>query len=148
MGKLTSLILGVIAVAGFSYYILSSYYSTLIDWLGPVFGYKMVMFFGLLFLYFGNPLQFPTLFAVWVLTGLVVAAGSRRGLRSVGSASSVFFLVFGFFLLLIFSFIFSSSSGSGLSISPLSTGLNITSLPPPPPGSSIGQILSAPVIGA
>lgn len=149
MGKLTSLILGVIAIDALSYYVLSSYYTTIINWFGPILGYKMVMFFGFLFLFFGNPLQFTVLIIVWIIVGLVVALGSRRGLRSVGAASSLFFLTLGFFILLIFSFFEGSLlNGSSGTILSSTTSFSLSAFPPPPPGSSLSQVLTAPVISA
>lgn len=139
MGKLTSLIVGFVAVCAISFYFLSGSYSGLINWFGPVFGSQMFYAAGLLYLFFGNPGFYPAVLLSWILVGFIVALGSRRGLRAAGAAVSVFFLSLAFFGTVAVSLILPLVSGN-------SSGPSISSIPPPPPGTSLVSLTSAPVI--
>lgn len=142
MGKLTSIILGFTSICIITFYYLSGYYSGLIDWVGPLFGPQIIYAMGFLFLFFGNPLSYPLLLVMWIFIGVLVAIGSRKGLRSAGAAISVFFIGLSFFGIVAASMIIPLISGSTLSLT------SLTSFPPPPPGVSITAVLSAPVISA
>lgn len=146
MGKLTSIIFGIIVTELLVYYVISSEYSTIVNWFGPVFGFRIIIVLGYLALFFGNPLGYATIAGSWVLVGFIVALGSRRTLRSIGSAVSVFAIALLMFGLAVYSFIAPGSAG-GLSTSFLNNPL-ASSFPPPPSGSSVGQVLSAPVISS
>lgn len=139
MGKLTSIIIGMTAVCAISFYYLSSSYTGLINWFGPIFGPSIVYAAGLLYLFFGNPVVYPAVLISWIVIGFVVALGSRKGLRAAGAAISVFFLSLGFFGTVAVSLVVPFVSGT-------SSGLSISSIPPPPPGTSIVSVTSAPVI--
>lgn len=141
MGKLTSLIAGFIAICIISFYFLSVPYNALINWIGPLAGPEIIYALGFLFLFFGNPLYNPAILGSWILLGFVVAAGSRRGLRSVGAAVSLFFLALLFFGTVVSAMLLPIVTGtSGISTS-------LSHFPPVPPGTSLAGITSLPVIG-
>ncbi len=140
MGKLTSMIIGFIAICAITFYYLSTSYTGLIDWLGPVFGPQIIYATGFLLLFFGNPLNYPAVLFSWIGIGVLVAAGSRKGLRSAGAAISLFFLSLSFFGTVAASLILPLVSGGSTSLT------SLTTLPPPPPGVSLVALTSAPVI--
>lgn len=140
MGKLTSLIIGFVAVCALTFYYLSTSYSGLVSWLGPVFGPQLIYASGFLLLFFGNPVYYPVVLISWIIIGLIVALGSRKGLRAAGAAASLFFLSLGFFGTVAASLIIPFISGSSSALS------SFTSFPPPPPGTSLIDLTSAPVI--
>ncbi len=146
MGKLTSIILGVIAADLLAYYVISTEYSSIVNWFGPALGFKLIMILGYMGLFLGDPFKFPPVLFSWVAIGFVVSLGSRKALRSVGAAISVFLISLGILSITAYTLILPSlSSLQGTSIT---TVAGLSSFPPPPPGSSLGQILSSPVIGS
>ena len=95
MGKLTGYILGVTAALVIGYYSLSTYYSALLHWLTPYFGSGLAIVMGLMFLYMGDPLHWPILLGVWILLGVIVGLGSRKGIKAVGAAIATYVTVSG-----------------------------------------------------
>ncbi|MHB1440352.1 MAG: hypothetical protein ACYCSO_04935 [Cuniculiplasma sp.] len=153
MGKLTSYILGLIMVLSFSFYYLSSFYNPLIQWLGPVIGSPLIIMAGLLLFLVGDPVKDFYLIPIFIMTGLVIGIGSRKGTKAFfstitiyGSILSLMGISLLYMLLDKMAIIkgLASASSSGGSLSNLgSTG----TLPPVPPGSSISAILSEPLVG-
>ncbi len=149
MGKLTGYILGVTAAVVLGYYSLSAYYSALLHWLTPYFGSGLVIVMGLMFLFMGDPLHWPVLIGAWVLLGIIVGIGSRKGRKAVGAAIAVYVTVSGIMGLALASLFisfggagsFSLTGGTGL-IQSLSSG----SLAPPQ-GTNLYSILTEPIIG-
>ncbi len=146
MGKLTSIILGVLAAEVLAYYLISSEYSTIINWFGPVLGFRIVIGLGLLALFFGSPFGYAAVAASWIAIGFFIALGSRKTLRAIGSAIAVFAILIIFFALAIYSLLVSGLGANSLG-SILSSSTS-SGFPPPPPGSSVGQVLTAPVISS
>ncbi|MEM0157399.1 MAG: hypothetical protein QXN26_04965 [Thermoplasmataceae archaeon] len=149
MGKLTGYILGVTAAVVIGYYSLSLYYSALLHWLTPYFGSGLVIVMGLMFLFMGDPLHWPVLLGVWVLLGVIVGIGSRKGRKAVGAAIAVYVTVSGIMGLALAS-LFISFGGAGSINLAGGTGL-IQSLSSgtlaPPPGTNLYSILTEPIIG-
>jgi hypothetical protein len=137
MGKLTGILVGSAILLVFSYYVLSGSFGPLINWFGPIFGYRLNLLLGLMWLEQGTPLQYASIFAVWAVVGVVVGFSSKR-LRSVFGTVAVIWLAIGI--------IFAISIGAivvnlrTLSLSALS---GITAVPP---GSNIYAVLHEPVI--
>ena len=145
MGKLTGYILGVSAALLVAYYILSAYYTPLLDWLGPYFGAPLAFILPILFLLMGNPIEFPVIIASWIIIAFFVAAGARRGGRSVGTAFTVYLSILGFLGASALALLFSAhilSSGSAPSLSSL-TGILST----PPSGTNLYTIENEPLVG-
>ncbi len=153
MGKLSSIILGTIGVLAVSYYFLSSAFSPVTSWFGPLIGYKLTLLLGLMYLFAGNPFHHPVLILAWALIGFVIAISSRRILRAILSAMVVYTLSLVFAVMavasLLFQFIPSSLPGAVSSPTVPATGgfPTISLLPPTPPGSDIISVLNEPVIG-
>jgi hypothetical protein len=148
MGKLTGYILGVTAALVIGYYSLSTYYSALLHWLTPYFGSGLAIVMGLMFLYMGDPLHWPILLGVWVLLGVIVGLGARKGSKAVGAAIAAYVTVSGVMGLALAS-LFISFGGTGLNLS-AGTGL-VQSLSSgslaPPPGTNLYSILTEPILG-
>ena len=148
MGKLTGYILGVTASLVIGYYSLSTYYSALLHWLTPYFGSGLAIVMGLMFMYMGDPLHWPILLGVWILLGVIVGLGSRKGRKAVGAAIATYVTVSGVMGLALAT-LFVSFSGTGLNLS-AGTGL-IQSLSSgslaPPPGTNLYSILTEPILG-
>ena len=148
MGKLTGYILGVTAALVMGYYSLSTYYSALLHWLTPYFGSGLAIVMGLMFLFMGDPLHWPILLGVWILLGVIVGLGSRKGRKAVGAAIATCVTVSGVMGLALAT-LFISFSGTGFNLS-AGTGL-IQSLSSgslaPPPGTNLYSILTEPILG-
>lgn len=115
-----------------SWFLLPAGYETLILWLAPQMGNyvrpTMVMVNAMIV----NPLSNPVMLVVWIAAGLVggMIAGTRKGGFVVGLTtwfSSLLILVFSVFQM-------------------MTTGSDLGTLPPIPPGSSVLDILSIPIV--
>ncbi|MCI2412466.1 MAG: hypothetical protein MPI47_03970 [Cuniculiplasma sp.] len=89
MGKLTSYLLGLGIVLFSSYYYLTVYYKPLIQWMGPSFGTPLVIISGLLLFLLGNPLKETILIPIFILTGIAVGVGARKGRKAFISTASI-----------------------------------------------------------
>jgi len=142
MRKIAAFTLGSVLAFGLGFSLLPESFGLLIGWLGPVFGTSFHVLLSMIFLIFGDPIRFTTLLLIWVGVGLICGLIVRRRL---GSLSSVW-LIYGVMFFVIFVSI--------LRIIEIITELGILErpedllfiLPPMPPGSSLGVVLSAPVI--
>ncbi|OLD02109.1 hypothetical protein AUG19_04565 [archaeon 13_1_20CM_2_54_9] len=109
------------------------------NWIGPLLGPSFKPLLTLVFLFVGPSLSYTPLLTVWVSAGVVGGFFARGVLRSMiaGTLSTITLILLavanGFLLI---SGIRNLVSGSG--------GFN---LPPPPPGTSLADILSVPVVG-
>lgn len=115
-----------------AWFLLPEGYVTLIQWLSPQLGNytrpTLVMVNAILV----NPLSNLTMFAIWAAAGFVggVIAGTKKGAFVVGLVtwlSCLGILIFSLFQL-------------------LQTGLDLGSVPPLPPGSSILDVLGIPLV--
>lgn len=145
MGKLTSYLLGLTAAILLVYYLLYISYLPLINWLGPIIGSDIVFPFGFLFLLLGSSISYPVVLLSWVIIGVVVAVGSRKGTRAIGAAIGIYFTIWSFFVLSLLSLAQKMTGGSFFGTG--GTGSTL-SMPPIPPGTSISAILSAPIINS
>lgn len=147
MGKLTSYLIGLTAAILLSYYVLFTYYTPIINWLGPVVGSDIIFPFGFLFLLLGSSLTYPIVLMSWIVIGVAVGLGSRKGTRAIGAAISIYFTIWGFLALSVLSVVQKISGISLTNIGGTSTGASM-SLPPLPPGTSISAILAEPVVNS
>ena len=151
MGKLTSYLLGLGIILFISYYYLVAYYNPLIQWLGPMLGAPLIVLFGLLLFLLGNPLKDTFIIPFFIITGVLIGLGSRKGTKAFFSTITIYtsaFMIAG----ISFFYLFMNYAGSLASLSKLSSSssantVGTSGLPPLPPGSSITSILSEPLIG-
>ena len=142
MRKLTALIVGIGILLSFSYYVLSGSFSPLINWIGPVIGFKLNLMLGLLWLEQGTPLQYISIFVVWAVVGVIVGISSKK-YRGVFGTSILLWTVIGIIVAISIGALavgFLSSSGLGTFIDTLSGLTNV------PPTSNIYAIIHEPVI--
>ena len=141
MGKLTGVLAGSAILLIFSYYVLSNSFTPLINWIGPILGYRLNLLLGLLWLEQGTPLQYASIFAIWAVVGIVVGFSSKR-IRSVFTTATTVWLALGIISALSLAAIalgFITNSRT-LSLS------SVAGLVTVPPGSNIYAILHEPVI--
>ena len=142
MGKLTAVIAGVAILLSFSYYVLSASFSPLINWIGPVLGFRLDLMLGLMWLEQGTPLQYALIFALWAVVGVIVGISSRR-YRAVFSTSALLWIILGIIVAISIGALavgILKGGGTGSLLNSFST-LNYV-----PPGSNIYSILHEPVI--
>ncbi len=112
------------------------------DWLAPVFGPAFRPELYLAFLMFGPSLTYTPLLLVWVAAGIVGGFFSRGVWRSVAAASmetvTIILVMIGSGLMIV-----TSPGGFGS----ITGGFSGLSIPPPPPGLGLGDIVNAPMIG-
>jgi hypothetical protein len=117
-------------------------FSGIADWLAPVFGPAFRPELYLAFLMFGPSLTYTPLLLVWVAAGVVGGFFSRGVWRSVAAASmetvTVILVMIGSGLMIV-----TSLGGFGS----ITGGFSGLSIPPPPPGLGLGDIVNAPMIG-
>ena len=148
MSRLSSFILAAIVSLSLSYYLLSSYYAPLTNWLGPLFGSDMYFSLGILVMVLGNPFTYALVFVSWLIIGITIGLTSRRILRSISVTISVYFFLWGVAVGAIFSYFISylpSLTTGTPSFSSLSSFTGIFSLTPPP-GTNIASILFEPIL--
>lgn len=149
MGKLTAYLAGVAVSLVLVYYYLSTFYAPLVQWVSPYLGPDIAVIMGIAFLFLGDPLHWPVIIAIWILLGVVVGIGARKGSRAVGAAVLVYYTIAGFLGLAFFSMVvgqggsvLSGSFSGATSLSALASG----SLAPPP-GTNLYTILTEPLMG-
>jgi hypothetical protein len=138
MGKLTALLAGTFAVLILSYYLLSSAYDPIINWIGPFVGYRLVFILGLVYLLLGNPLSHIVLLASWVLIGVVIGIASAKTGRAIGMSLLVYFVSWALIGFALFSLIFDLSNFSRI--------LNASVIGAIPSGTNLYTITTEPVI--
>ncbi len=147
MGKLTSYLLGLTAALSLVYDVLYVNYQPLINWLGPVVGSDIIFAFGFLFLLLGSVAQYQVVLISWIVIGVLVGLGSRKGTKAIGAAVGVYSSIWGFLglsALAVFQKI-SGSSFTGASLTTISTTGTSFQVPPLPPGVTLSSILSEPL---
>ena len=92
MGKLSGILVGFTVLALMEFFILSSFYVPLEDWLSPHFGPEVYLLFGLLYFLLGNPLNSILLVTTQIIVAVSIGLVSRKGSRAMGAAVSVFSL--------------------------------------------------------
>ncbi len=140
--KLIGLTVGFFLSMAMAYFLFPVSYNEIIYWLAPYLGHWLRFFFMYLFLVFGHPLSYPTVLVAWVIIGLV----SGFFVRSIWGTIPVVIFVFGFtFLMMIVGlaavFLPLILTGAFATIDFMAILTNI------PPGVSLFDIITAPVIG-
>lgn len=148
MSRFSSFIIAAVVSLSLGYYLLSSYYSPLLNWLGPVFGSDMYFSLGLLVLVMGNPFSYALVFVSWLLIGITIGITARRILRSISITISIYFFLWGVIIGSLFSYFISfvpSLAAGGGSLSGLDGLTGVLNLVPPP-GTNLASILFEPVL--
>jgi len=143
MRKLVAIIVCWLLAFSIGYTILPTGFSAVINWLGPVFGTSIHLIFSTLFVLLADPLKYTSLAIAWAIVGFIGGLIIRKRISSVLTMLSVYsaqaiVIVLGGFR------IYQTISSLGILTSPQNA---LALLPPVPEGSSLGTILSAPVIG-
>ncbi len=117
-------------------------FSGIADWLSPVFGPAFRPELYLAFLMFGPSLSYTPLLITWVAAGVVGGFFSRGVWRSVaaGTMSTITIIT----LMVLNGLLILTSLGGLSNISGIFSGLSI---PPPPPGLGLADIVNAPLVG-
>ncbi len=120
-----------IVLAG-GWFLLPEGYHTLIQWMAPLMGNYVRPALVMVNILLVNPLTNPLMFVLWIAAGFVggVMAGTKKGAFVVGLFIWIFCLGLAFFMV----------------IQLFLGGLSLGTFPPLPPGSSIVDILSIPII--
>ncbi len=142
MRKLTALIAGIAILLSFSYYVLSVSFSPLINWVGPVLGFRLNLMLGLMWLEQGTPLQYVLIFSAWAVVGVIVGFSSKK-YRGVFGTSVLLWTIMGIIVAISIGALavgLVSASGLGTFIDTLTGLTNV------PPGSNIYAIIHEPVI--
>ncbi len=157
MGKLSGILVGFTVLALMEFFILSSFYVPLEDWLSPHFGPEVYLLFGLLYFLLGNPMNSILLVTTQVVVAVSIGLVSRKGSRAMGAAVSVFSLSW-FFIYLTGFYIVSQtgilgSSGSlpfvglgGIGLPSSSLGGFTSFLSSIPQGTNLASLVNEPII--
>ncbi|MFG1414555.1 MAG: hypothetical protein AAE986_00125 [Thermoplasmataceae archaeon] len=157
MGKLSGILVGFTVLALMEFFILSSFYVPLEDWLSPHFGPEVYLLFGLLYFLLGNPLNSILLITTQIVVAVSIGIASRKGSRAIGAAISVFSLSW-FFIYLTGFYIVSQtgilgSSGSlpfvslgGIGLPSTSLGSFTSLLSSIPQGTNMASLVNEPII--
>ena len=144
MGKLTSYLLGLGIVLFSSYYYLTVYYKPLIQWMGPSFGTPLVIISGLLLFLLGDPLKETILIPIFILTGIAVGVGARKGRKAFISTASIYASILSVMGISLYFILFNETSALSsllkLTTSTSVSGVTNSGLPPVPKGSSMTAI--------
>jgi len=157
MGKLSGILAGFTVLALMEFFVLSSFYIPLENWLSPHFGPEVYLLFGLLYFVLGNPFNNALLITTQLLVALTIGLAARKGSRAIGAAVSVFSLSW-FFIVLTGFYIISQTgllgSGGSLPIPGLGgSGLSSSSLggfssflSAVPQSSNLASLVNEPII--
>jgi uncharacterized repeat protein (TIGR01451 family) len=133
--KYTGWLVGTGLLVLFSMVVLPKGFQIVVDWFSPVIGVTLGPMLSIVFLIFGSALMFPLIFASWAVSGFVSGIVARGGIkRSLVVPISVFSTMF---LIL------------GVNAYPIIGTFNISglgSIPPPPPGTALTDLLSLPMV--
>ena len=157
MGKLSGILAGFTVLALMEFFVLSSFYIPLENWLSPHFGPEVYVLFGLLYFVLGNPLGSTLLITTQIMVAVVIGLAAGKGSRAIGAAVSVFSLSW-FFIFLTGFYIVSQTGllgsggplpipglgGSGLSTSGLG-GLS-SFISAVPQGTNLASLVNEPII--
>ena len=142
MGKLTAVLSGIAILLIFSYYLLSVSFNPLINWIGPIIGFRLNLILGLLWLDQGTPLQYVSIFAIWAIVGLIVGLSSKKFGGVFGTAITIWVVVGLIMTISIGAIAIGFLNGSNLN----NLFNSLPNLSNVPPGSDIYSILHEPVI--
>ena len=146
MKKWIALIAGTFLTFILSYMLIPSGFTTIINWIGPVFGTSIHIFLSMLYILLADPLTFTVLFVMWAAIGLAIGFIVRKKIGSAVVAFSVYSLMYVIMGLSLFG-VFRIVQGLSTTLSNLNNPTAIlTVIPPPPPGTTLTSILNAPVI--
>jgi len=113
------------------------------DWLGPIIGKPLLTALTLVYLLFGDPIQFPVIAAVWAGVALLGGLIIRKRVGAIITMIIVFLLFLPVLAVSIYG-VFDKLSETGI----LTTGRNpLEVLPPLPSGFTIATLFEAPIIG-
>lgn len=143
MRKTAAFFLGMFLAFMLGYATLHPSLLVLTDWLGPIMGKPLLTALTVVYLLFGDPLQFPALAALW--TGIALLGGMiiRRRVGAVLTIVLVFLLFLPALAVSVYG-VFERLSETGV----LTAGGNpLEALPPLPSGLTIATLFEAPIIG-
>ncbi len=154
MGKFSGFVFGTTTAVIIGYYLLSPYYSPIVNWFSPYFGSSVALMLGLFFLLLGDPLIYPIVIFSWVAVGIVVGLSVRRVKGSIVSMISVYFACWAILLVgilgavigLLPSLMGTMGGSPPGGTSPLPGLPSLPPIPTPPSGTNILTLLSEPVI--
>ncbi len=155
LSKLGALVFSTTITTIYVYYVLGSYFSPLLNWLGPAFGAPLRFVMAFIFLFAGNPLGYVAVAAGWVIAGICCGIFMRSVKGALGTAILVGIILA---VLLLVSLLgvagsvapidqtISSVRFSGFHNVTAPTGpIKLPGFPPFPPGTSIASILREPL---
>ena len=155
LSKLGGIVFGTTITTVYAYYVLGSYFSPLLNWLGPAFGAPLRFVMAFIFLFAGNPLGYVAVAAGWVIAGVSCGIFVRSVKGALGTALLVGIMLA---VLLLVSLLgvagsvapidqtISSFRFSGLhNVTAPSGPVKLPGFPPFPPGTSIASILREPL---
>ncbi len=148
MGKLSAYIFGMAVALALCFFVLSSYYTPLLNWFMPDFGPPIIFIFTILFLLLANPIKWPIVIVSMVIIGAVIGISSRKGTRAVAATVTVYLSLWGFAASALFAILSAMGFLSGNFLSSGSTsGTSPFAVSPVPPGTTISTIMAEPLIG-
>ncbi|MHB1492971.1 MAG: hypothetical protein ACYCVP_04640 [Thermoplasmataceae archaeon] len=145
MGKFSAYIIGLFTAITLSYYVLSSFYSPLINWVGPIFGAPLIFIVSILFLLLGDVFNHLILIPLLIVIGVIIGVAAMKGTRAIGAAIAVYFSLWGFIASSALSLYIESKSKFTNLTNTIGSGSISSSLPAPPSGSTIGTIMAEPL---
>ena len=141
--KIVAFFLGIFLALTLGYATLHQSFLVLTDWLGPIIGKPLLTTLTLVYLLFGDPLQFPALAIVWAGVALLVGLIIRKRAGAVITMMIVFLLFLPALAVSVYG-VFMRLSEVGV----LTAGGNpLEALPPFPSGLTIATLFEAPIIG-
>jgi hypothetical protein len=128
-------ILSLVIVLAAGWFLLPAGYVTLIQWLAPVLGNYARPTFVMVNILIVNPLGNLVMVAIWAIAGLVggIMSGTKKGAILVAFMTWLSCLAIGAFCLIQF-------------LMPIMDGTITMSMPPIPPGTSLADVLSIPIV--
>ena len=143
MRKTAAFFLGIFLAFMLGYATLHPSLLVLTDWLGPIMGKPLLTALTVVYLLFGDPLQFPALAAVWAGVALLGGLIIRKRVGAVITMIIVFLLFLPALAVSVYG-VFERLSETGV----LTAGGNpLEALPPLPSGLTIATLFEAPIIG-
>lgn len=145
MGRFLAYLVGFFSAVALCYYLLSPFYSPLINWVGPTFGAPLIFILTLLFLLLGDALVHLVLIPILILIGIIIGIVAMKGGRAVWAAVGVYFSLWGFIGACALSLYVESKSKFTTLTSTIGSGSISNGFPPPPGGTTIGTIIAEPL---
>jgi len=128
-------LLSLIIVLAAGWFLLPAGYNTLVQWLAPVLGNYVRPTFVMVNILVVNPLGNLLMVAIWIIAGLVggIMSGTKKGGILIAFMTWLSCVVIGAFCLIQF-------------LMPIMDGTITMSMPPIPPGTSLADVLSIPIV--